>query len=202
MASDRILIYGGAFDPPHKGHMAALKAAAIYSCPDKIYVVPSYVSPGGQKKEINPFYVRMEMCRCFREISADVTVSGLEKTKRRRRSFTLSTIKKIRRRFPDSKLFLLIGSDKLRSLYHWKGIVRILSMCEILVVSRPGVSKKEEMSGLERVMKLGGKIVFLDAEMPEISSDDYRNGSKENSSLPDSVVQYIKKNDLYGGADK
>ncbi len=197
MTSDRILFYGGTFDPPHNGHIAALKAAAVFINPSIIYVIPSYVSPGG-KKGTTPFYQRLEMCRCFRDIGPQIIISGMERTGHRRKSYTLTTLKKICRRHPGSKIYMLIGSDKLHSLYNWKGINRILSICVILVVSRPGENDDSLIRDIGRINEMGGKIEIIDSEMPEISSDGYRAGENGKNILPAYVENYIEKTSLYG----
>mgnify|MGYP000887268240 CR=1 FL=1 len=74
----KVLLYGGTFDPPHNGHMNNLRAALELVRPDKAIVMPAGIPPH-KKASTTPGKVRLAMCQCFTALSPAVEVSDWEK---------------------------------------------------------------------------------------------------------------------------
>ena len=73
----KVLLYGGTFDPPHNGHMNNLRAALELVRPDKAIVMPAGIPPH-KKASTTPGKVRLAMCQCFTALSPAVEVSDWE----------------------------------------------------------------------------------------------------------------------------
>ena len=114
----RVLMYGGAFNPPHKGHMLLLEEAIKAVKPDRTLVVPSDVSPH-KRTQYTPFRDRANMARCFKECGDNVVISEIEKAKNKKKSYTVKTLRRLEKRFPEAELFLVIGSDMLFTFRQW-----------------------------------------------------------------------------------
>ena len=84
----KILAYGGAFNPPHLGHMLLLSEAIKAVEPDMTFVIPSDVSPH-KRTQYTPFYDRAAMCRCFKECGEGVVVSEIEKCKNKKKKLII-----------------------------------------------------------------------------------------------------------------
>ena len=93
----RLLIYGGSFNPPHRGHVDALRTAAEHLRPDEILVIPAGIPPHKTLSEDSPSpEQRLRLCQlAFREIPG-VQISDLE-LRREGKSYTVDTLREIRR---------------------------------------------------------------------------------------------------------
>ena len=107
----KVLLYGGTFDPPHNGHMNNLRAALELVRPDKAIVMPAGIPPH-KKASTTPGKVRLAMCQCFTALSPAVEVSDWE-IAQGGRSYTVHTLEMLRDAYPGAELYLCVGSDML-----------------------------------------------------------------------------------------
>ena len=117
----KILIYGGCFDPVHKGHVYLLKKAIKNIKPDKIYIVPNSIPP--LKNHDNYSYPknRLDMCNLAFSKIKNVIVSDYEIINFKDKvSYTYQTIQHFKKQFPQADLYLLIGSDRYDDFKKWK----------------------------------------------------------------------------------
>jgi len=137
----RIVIYGGTFDPPHKGHFALVKAALETLRPSVLYVVPAFRSPF-KGLPCAPFRERAAMFRDGLKSAgirreARVKIHPLE-ADRGRLTYTWQTVAFFRKEFPGAELFFLMGSDCLETFHRWKNYRRILGSARLIVGAREG----------------------------------------------------------------
>ena len=107
----RIVIYGGSFNPPHRGHEAALHSAVDVIKPDRIMVVPAGIPPHKQLAEGSPDVdarKRMAELAFLDEPGAEVLDIEL---KRLGKSYTVDTLQEISDRFEDAELYFLVGTE-------------------------------------------------------------------------------------------
>ena len=201
MGRRNILFYGGAFDPPHLGHIRYFREAVRAVQPDLSLIVPSQVSPHKQASR-TPFALRAAMCRVFLTESGRVVISGIENTKNRKKSYSVKTLKRLRRRYPDAEIHMMIGSDMLlsfKSWYHWR---RILSLCTLVVAVRDDADLAEAEASAEDLVSLGGKILWVRFEPLETSSSEIRRklaeGDDYEGLLDPGTVRFIRAHGLYG----
>ena len=130
----KILLYGGTFDPPHKGHLHLLESAMEYLQPDKVVVMPAGVPPH-KKASATPSSIRLAMCRCFETLGKQVQLSDWE-ISRKGKNYTVDTIGHLRQCYPHGKIYLCIGGDMLTSFTAWKDWQRLLRWCTLVALCR------------------------------------------------------------------
>ena len=188
MERRKLLFYGGAFDPPHKGHERLLEAAVSAVRPDVTLVIPTGVSPH-KRRSSTAFWMRFEMCGCVTKCGENVKVSGIEYTGKKgsHRCYTFETVKKLKKKYPGHDLYLLIGSDMLTSFRRWHLYRRIMANCVLVAGCREDDARKEYLSAAEELKKEGGKIMLLSFSPVEVSSTRLRAMLKEGEDTSDYI---------------
>jgi nicotinate-nucleotide adenylyltransferase len=130
-----LAVFGGSFNPPHLGHVAACRLLAERPGVDRVVVVPAYSHPF--EKALAPFEERFELCRIAFADVARVEVSRIE-ADLGGESRTVRTLEEIRRRAPDAKLLFAVGADVLPDWPAWYRHEDIEQMAELVVLGRPG----------------------------------------------------------------
>ncbi len=199
MIKEGICIFGGSFDPVHKGH----KKLASFVCEKlslkKMLIVPAALSPfkntSGASAED-----RMNMCSiAFNE--DEFIVSDIE-IKRGGKSYTVDTVRAVKEMYPDEKLYLLIGSDQLLHFDKWYRFDEILSLVTLAAVSREDAEQKKELERIaDEKLRMYGECIILDFDPIVISSTKIRNSilTDENISMyvDENVTAYIRQKGLY-----
>ena len=195
----RIGIFGGSFNPVHNGHIHLAKAAAAELMLDKVFLVPSRISPHRSSAEYAPGEDRLQMLRlaCADEPLFEVSDYELRAD---RVSYTVFTAEYFRRLFPNDELFLLVGSDMLLSFDTWYRFEEILLMVTLCVVSRKEGDSAELEKKAQKLRKFGS-IYISESPPTEISSTEIRKNIAKNKDftcyLDKNVVQYIRSKGLY-----
>ncbi len=197
---NRIAIYGGSFDPPHKGHKALAENLAKACSADKVIIVPTAMSPFKDKSGASSDD-RLEMCRL--NFCEDLfRVSDIE-IQRGGKSYTVDTVNAIKGLYPHSQLYLFMGDDMLLSFHRWYEYRRIMSMCHIVAACRTeDLTELNAMKDYARqVLGDDGTGVTICSSVPvEISSTEIRNQlctEGESEMLLPQVNEYIKSRGLY-----
>ena len=197
----KIGVFGGAFNPPHVGHVKSAKTAAACLGLDKLIIVPSALSPHKSQPENTPHAdFRMEMTKLAFELLPNSVVSDLE-IKSNGICYTIDTISELKREFPKSEMYLLLGTDMYLSLKTWKNWENLLKLATPAVFSR-NKNSKHEIENFSLILKeqfdVSTKIV--DNSILEISSSEIRNMLPNRAGykyLPEDVYSYIIRNRLY-----
>jgi nicotinate-nucleotide adenylyltransferase len=175
----KIGVLGGSFNPPHFGHILLAFWALADNDLDQILIVPCYRHPFG--KRFISFDKRIKMCRiAFKKFGKFVRVSDIEK-RLGGISRTLFTLKALKRKNPDNRYFLLVGSDILSEKEKWYRISELERNFGIIVVPR-GIKKQ----GL-----------YIPDIKSRVIRDRIKNKKTVANFLPRPVLDYIKKNRLY-----
>jgi len=216
----RIGIYGGAFNPIHYGHLRTAEEVFEMLSLDKILFMPSGRTPF-DKPELVKAELRYEMVRRAIKGNRHFEVSDLE-VRRRGKSYTVDTIKKLRNIYRDAELYFILGIDAFLDLPGWKQPDVLVRLASLVVISRPGytfggLASSPYLAGASRraLQALDkGKINECSFRLYEnqkvylckvtglnISASRIRNlitsGEKIKYLLPDSVKSYIISNKLY-----
>ena len=197
---DRIVIFGGTFNPPTRAHLDIATEALYYLDAEKVLFVP--VSDLYKKDDVEISYHRVNMLNLaignFRRLEIDFTeVNAVALT------YTYETVEKIKSRYQDKELFLLIGADNLEDFKNWKNQRSIMENCSLLVVNRNNSSIDEIIESNEILTEFKDKIIEAPIEEIEISSTEVRNriASGELEGLENlvdkEVIDYIIENKLY-----
>lgn len=193
----KIVIFGGTFNPPHRGHEHVIRLAAGALHPDRILVIPANIPPLKQMESGSPTpRQRLAMCRrAFRRIPG-VTIDDRE-LRREGESYTVDTLRGLREEYPQDELFFVLGSDQLLRFRSWHRFEEILALCSIVAVPRV----QNELLPLEKEAEAlrkeySASVRVLDAEPLPVSSTDIRRGVSAELLCP-AVRRYIRLRRLY-----
>ena len=196
----KILLFGGAFDPPHNGHLAILKEASQYIDFDKIIVMPTGI-PTHKKGCTAPFDVRYHMAKlAFETVDSDVEVSDYEGNNLKD-DYTYLTLRYLKEKYEDAEIYMLIGSDSLFSLRKWKNHSEVIANCTPVVFARKDGQEAEIAREISEIEKLGAKIIYIPYKITDVSSSAFRNNMVDYTALPEKVAEFIKENNLYSEDD-
>ncbi|MHB8962090.1 MAG: nicotinate (nicotinamide) nucleotide adenylyltransferase [Saccharofermentanales bacterium] len=205
----RIGIFGGTFDPIHKGHLAILDAAASGGFFERIYVVPSAIPPHKPINSISMSTYRYEMARiAVKNMNFDIPVilSDIEIC-RNRVSYTLDTVREISRHFNSkASIFLICGSDVLFDIQKWHRPDELLHETGLYLALRPGYNGHTLYDHIEDIRnRYSTRIELFSADLIDISSMQLRERLFSGDASADpfidpGVLRWIRKNQLYDPA--
>ena len=193
-------IFGGSFNPIHYGHLMICEYIKEEMGLDKVIFIPTGNPP---HKEIDVSAEdRYQMVKLAIASNPDFEISDIETT-RVKLSYTVDTIKELKKTYKEEKLYFLIGLDSLFQLKTWKKIKDLSREIEFVVAQRPGYLDEENIKREIEFLResYGTKITLIKTPLYEISSTDLRQRIKEDKSLryliPEKVIDYIKESDFY-----
>lgn len=194
-------IYGGSFSPPHIGHYAAAMHFKEAAKLDRLYIMPSLISPHKKTAKNDDPCKRLQMLKLAFADQPDVFISDHE-IKQGGVSYTYLTLKEFYK--DEDTLCFLTGSDMFLSLDSWREPETIFSLCEVWCCSREGDDKEAlDNKAREYTEKFGARCFVCDNDAVVVSSTQVRKllmfGDPTNGLISDDVRQYILENDLYGG---
>ena len=210
-----VVLFGGSFNPPHLGHVAAIQGLFQNPKLNRLKVLPSHGSP--LKGSVLPFEHRYQMAKLAFEKFAEVSrFEEEEKTE-----FTWQVLEKLSQKHP--KLAFVIGTDQLEQIDRWGRFPEVLSLSDWIVLLRKPKSLESIQPTLQKLVKehvltstadprefkimRNGKtrmLAIVNTDAPAVSSTHIREkltlGKKDEviSLLPPPVMAYIERNKLYG----
>ena len=203
----KIGIYGGTFNPPHLGHMAAARTAVDALKLDKLLLMPAAVPPHKTLPENTPDQAHrlamVEQMADALEMPGVVEVSTLE-LEREGKSYTSDTLEELHRRYPGAELWLLMGTDMFLTLHQWhdaKTILRLAKICAFGRTDQDGEAVfapqreflKKEYHAQTATITLPGLVDVSSTQLREL----LQRGRGAEYLLP-AVYGYILMNKLYG----
>ncbi len=194
-------ILGGTFNPIHYGHIVAAECARDAFHLDRVLFVPAARPPHKDLDEVLDSQHRFEMVKIAVKDNPDFEVSALE-LERKGLSYTVDTIASYQQEYPGAKIFFIIGVDALLLINTWKDVERLATLCNFIVVTRPGYQLSHEEEHFCEIPDVIWEKILL-VPIPElfISSSDIRQRVAQGQTikylLPPAIEEYILKNDLY-----
>src|SRR5258708_10783096 len=138
MALRRAAIYGGTFDPGHNGHMAVAGRILELFELDEVIFVPACVPPHKRGAGITSAFHRFAMLALATQHDARLRLSTIE-LEAPDRPYAVDTVERMQSAIGSSRrLFFLIGADSWAGITAWDEWQRVLKMCDLIVVTRPG----------------------------------------------------------------
>lgn len=197
----KIAIYGGTFNPPHRGHVESLQAVYEQAKPDRVLVIPASIPPHKELAAGSPdAEKRLELTRlAFKELPyAEVTDMELTRTGK---SYTSDTVAELLRKYPDAELMLAMGTDMFLSFETWHEYRYLIDNVTMLVFARrEGEDEKIFKYGEYLESKYGAKINYIMHDPLPISSSEIRRLLPRRLGrelLPGAVFARIVKNGDY-----
>ena len=198
---ERIGIFGGTYNPPHLGHAQAAVYGKTALNLDKLYLIPSYISPHKSLPAGSPTpEQRLKMVTLGAE-NTDLTVSDIELI-RGGASYTYETVLALREKHPDAQLYLMMGTDMFLSLDQWREADLLLSMVTPVVFYRGDRDERAQIEEKKAFFAAKGICaIVMENPVTEISSTQLRRMLVFDCAatfLNEKVHTYILENKLYG----
>lgn len=199
----KVGILGGTFNPPHKGHLHAAQQAQAALGLDHILLMPDNIPPhkalpvGSANTQ-----QRLEMVRLAAQELPGAEVSELE-LQRGGRSYTVDTLTELTERHPEISYYFIMGTDMLLSLECWYHPEILCRLCTLVVVARDDADREAIAQAAARYREMwNARIEVVSCPALPVSSTELRLSQAACRELvPESVWQYIRQQQLYGGAE-
>jgi nicotinate-nucleotide adenylyltransferase len=201
---DRVLLFGGTFDPPHHGHLIPARAAAELLGIDRVILLPTRHPPHKPLDELTPADERVEMCRLAVDGEPGFEVSEYELSAETP-NYTIRTVRHFQETLgADVHLYWLLGVDNLNELADWHQPQELASACTLVTTRRPGIPA-QDLAELRRFLRaeLVDRIErhMLETPLIGISARAIRQRVRAGLSvrylIPDPVRAFIDSRGLY-----
>jgi nicotinate-nucleotide adenylyltransferase len=195
----RVGILGGAFNPPHLGHLVCAQEARTQLELDRVVLVPVGEAPHRVLEEDPGPEARFALTELAVEGDPDLTVSRIE-LDRPGPSYTSDTLAALHEAAPDDELTLILGGDQAAALPAWHEPERVLELAQVAAVERVDWARDTIMRSLTGLAG-AERLRFVDMPLIEISSSDLRRRAAAGLPLrylvPDRVADLIAERGLY-----
>ena len=198
----RVGILGGAFNPPHIGHLVCAQEALLQLELDSVLFVPVGEAPHRELETDPGPETRLEMVELA--IGDDDRFAGSRmEIDRDGPSYTSDTLRELHAAQPDDEHVLILGGDQAAALPEWHEPEQVLELAQVAVIERSNWSRNAV--GI-RVGRLKGaeRIRYLDMPVIQVSSSSIRRriaaGLPIRYLVPDRVASFIDSKDLYATA--
>lgn len=195
----KIGLFGGTFDPPHKGHTGLAYDFYNESKPDLLVVMPSFIPPHKANAICSAVH-RFNMTRlaflCMGETGVNYQISDYEITKNNV-SYTIDTVNYLLERYQTDKIHLCIGSDMLFSFEKWTNATELMSRCVLYSKARYPDEQNPLLKHAEYLKSTyNADVHIMNGTIINVSSTLLRTELNEEL-IDDRVLKYIKDNGLY-----
>jgi nicotinate-nucleotide adenylyltransferase len=194
-------VLGGTYDPIHSGHLVIAEEARRKLELNRVIFVPTGQPWLKTNREITPAVHRLEMVRRAVNGKDNFELSTVE-VDRPGPSYSVDSIAILKQQLgAEVKVFFLIGWDSLAELPQWHEPTRLIKLCKLVAVTRPGLSRPDLKLLESSIPGITENVVWLDIPPIDISSSDIRDRVAQGLSIhdlvPEVVESYIKENKLY-----
>lgn len=204
----RIALFGGSFDPPHRGHVAIARAAADHFALDTVLFAPAGQQPLKRDSQGASYGDRLAMVALACKEDARFRASELDAPRPDGSpNYSVWTLESLRSLYPRAELFNLSGADSFRTIGKWREPRRLLALAEWIVVSRPGIpltgpgGRLADPDRLTLSDEERARIHVLDSVQEGVSATLLRErlerGEPCDDLLPRRVADFIRVRSLY-----
>jgi len=198
---EKIGLFGGTFNPLHFGHIKIAEAFVNSLALTKCIFIPANISPFkadiidntviDARHRVNILASGLADYPDFEYDDFEIRNGGV--------SYTYLTLEYFKEKYPDSRLFWLIGGDHISKFHLWKNYTYILEMAELAVVNRNSELNDRDIKILTDLT--AGKFTIINQPLVHISGTEIRerikNGLSIEGLVPEGTLKYIEENGLY-----
>lgn len=190
---------GGTFDPVHNGHLVAASEVADLFELDEVVFVPTG-QPWQKNRDVTPPEDRYLMTVIATASNPRFSVSRVD-IDRGGQTYTRDTLRDLHALNPDADLYFITGADALASILTWQDWEEMFALARFVGVSRPGYELDGEHIKKALTEMPADALALVEVPALSISSTDCRKRAEEGRPIwylvPDGVVQYVSKRNLY-----
>jgi nicotinate-nucleotide adenylyltransferase len=195
MSTNRVGVMGGTFDPVHHGHLVAASEVQARFELDEVIFVPTGEPWQKGARDVSPAEDRYLMTVIATASNPRFSVSRVD-IDRKGPTYTVDTLQDLRLARPEADMFFITGADALAQILSWHDAEKLFGLAHFIGVTRPGYT-------LDDHHLPDGSVTLVEVPAMAISSTACRErvalGEPVWYLVPDGVVQYIQKRDLYAG---
>lgn len=197
----RVGVLGGSFDPVHLAHLIIAEEARVRLRLSKVMFIPAGQTYLKTDRGMTPARLRIEMVRLAVESNPYFEASSID-IDRPGPSYTVDTLEALRSTLPEGReLYFILGWDSLASLPQWREPARIMEMCWLVAIPRPGLPRPDLKELEKAIPGVSERVIMLEGPVLSISSSDIRGRVAKGLSIryivPEAVEEYIVKHGLY-----
>jgi nicotinate-nucleotide adenylyltransferase len=196
----RLGIMGGTFDPIHHGHLVAASEVADNFDLDEVIFVPTGRPWQKEGREVSSAEDRYLMTVIATASNPRFSVSRVD-IDRGKPTYTVDTLRDLRALHPDAELFFITGADAMASILSWQSFEELFTLARFVGVSRPGYDLHTAHLDDKLATLEPDAVTLLQIPALAISSTECRRRASKGRPVwylvPDGVVQYIFKRNLY-----
>lgn len=185
---ERLIIFGGTFDPIHRGHLRIARKASMFLNADVAFVpakIPRWKEPEASSSD------RLEMLKLAiqEDGSSSFFIDDCELKREGEVTYSLDTLEYFKKKYPSRELFLLIGADEVNKFPYWHEPEKICKLAKVIYSNRPDIDIDKNILNKYKIVSLN----FY--ESGTVSSSSIR--KLQSADVPMSVLNYIEANNLY-----
>ena len=206
IASRRLGILGGTFDPIHFGHLDAADAARNALQLDRVLLIPSFDPPHRPTDPMASGFHRFALVALAIQGNDALSASDMELT-RTGPSYTADTLRAVARQgWRPSQIFFILGSDAFAEIATWREYPAVLDTANFVVIARPGTTLDAATARTPSLRgRLGQSIFLVEARTRDVSSSTIRARLAARQPIDDlvpaAVARHIAAHHLYGAVD-
>jgi len=195
----RVGVMGGTFDPIHNGHLVAASEVQAWFDLDEVVFVPTgspWQKTGREGSEVSPAEHRYLMTVIATAANPRFRVSRVD-IDRNGPTYTIDTLRDLAAEMPDADLYFITGADALTNIFTWRDVDELFGLAHFVGCTRPGYDMGP--GTLENIP--ADRVTIVEIPALAISSTDCRARTQRGEPIwylvPDGVVQYVAKHQLY-----
>jgi len=198
----RVGVLGGTFDPIHLGHLLIAEEVRVKLNLERVIFMPAGQPRLRAEEPVSPVADRLRMVE-LAVASNPHFETCLSEIRRSGPTYTVATLEELHQQLGASAcLFFIVGEDVLEQFHRWKDPERVLELCHLVVVTRPGREDFDWTSWAARFSRSTSNTTRVSTPQIDISGSEIRRRSALGQSLrylvPDPVAEYIQQRGLYG----
>ena len=201
----RVGVLGGTFDPVHLGHLSMAEEARIRLGLERVLFMPAGQPWLKEEQALTATAHRVNMVRLAVENNPHFEVC-LDEIDRPGPTYTVDTLEQLLGRLDNTvSLYFILGLDAMEQFHRWKEPGRVVELCNLVVVARPGHQRFEWPEFFAQYPRAAGKVELLSTPLTPISGTEIRRRAAAGISLryqaPQAVADYIEEHGLYRSDD-
>ena len=192
----RVGVMGGTFDPIHHGHLVAASEVQAWFDLDEVVFVPTGAPWQKADREVSHAEDRYLMTVIATAANPRFRVSRVD-IDRQGPTYTIDTLRDLHAQLPDAELYFITGADALADIFTWRDVEELFELARFVGCTRPGYEM--DKATLDAIPS--DRVTMIEIPALAISSTDCRDRTRRSQPVwylvPDGVVQYIAKHELY-----